>query len=54
MQNGGLVSRIRAAVAALFGVSDQAARTGSWWEVDLVLVVLLGSFALGIAAWFRL
>jgi len=54
MQSGGLIARIRGAIAALFGISDPAAHAGKWWEIDLIFVVLLGSLAIGMAAWFEL
>ena len=30
------------------------AQTGDWWEVDLILVVLLGSLVVGLSAWISL
>lgn len=42
---------IRSALAAMMGLSSEAARNGDWWEIDLILVVLLGSAALGLIAW---
>jgi hypothetical protein len=54
MLRGGLLYKVRTFVAGLFGISSEAARTGRWWEVDLLLVVLLGAFWLGIAAWIKL
>lgn len=54
MKRKGLIFRMRSAVAALFGVAADDAQRGVWWEVDLLLVLLIGAFALGIAAWSAL
>ena len=45
---------MRTAIAGLFGVANEDARTGQWWEVDAIFVVLLAAFILGIGAWLDL
>lgn len=44
---------IRSWIASMFGVKAEAARNGDWWEIDLLLVILLGAIALGAAAWLN-
>ena len=38
----------------MFGVSSEDARRGKWWEIDLLLVALLGVFIVGAMAWDQL
>ena len=54
MQRRGPLENIRERVATLFGVSNDAARKGLWWEVDLLLVILAGAFVTGLVAWNEL
>ncbi len=54
MKRTGLIFKLRSAVAALFGIAADDARRGLWWEIDLLLVVLIGALALGVAAWSEL
>lgn len=54
MRKDDLVRMMRAWVAARLGIKDAAAQDGSWWEIDAVIVLLLGSAALGLAAWIKL
>ena len=41
---------IRKFIASLLEVKDQEATNGEWWEIDLIIVILLGSFVLGLAS----
>jgi hypothetical protein len=34
-------------IAKLFGVRDDAAVDGDWWEIDVILVILLAAAATG-------
>jgi hypothetical protein len=54
MSRSGFLYRLRTAITHLFGVSSEDARHGRWWEVDLLLVVLLGAFILGAIAWIQI
>jgi len=45
-----LVLKIRSWLLERLGIPSQEARDGEWWEVDAILVLLLGSALLGIAA----
>jgi len=31
-------------IASLLGIHDEAARNGTWWEIDFILVLLFGAF----------
>lgn len=46
--------RLRSGLAALLGLSCREASDGSWWEIDLILVVLLGAGTVGIFAFLQL
>lgn len=46
------LDQARSLIAKIFGISAQEARDGSWWETDLILVIILGALLLGISAWF--
>ena len=48
------LTRIRNALAERLGIHAREARDGSWWEVDLLLVILAGSVVLGIVALVQL
>lgn len=54
MSPDGVLYLLRAATARLFGVSSEDARRGKWWEIDLLLVALLGVFIVGAMAWDQL
>ena len=54
MQRRGIINRIRGHIAHALGVSNDAAPDGKWWEVDLILVILGGALAIGIAAFIKL
>ncbi len=41
---------LRRWIAELFGIRDEAAANGDWWEIDFILVILLGTAATGIIA----
>lgn len=45
---------IRSWIAEKLGVKAEAAGVGDWWEIDLILVILLGAVCLGAAAWLQL
>jgi hypothetical protein len=45
---------LRSFIAGILGVSAESARNGDWWEVDLIIVTILGVFLLGIMAWSSL
>jgi hypothetical protein len=49
-----LIFHLRAGVARALGIKAREAGAGQWWEVDLVLVVLGGSLALGLWAFTQL
>lgn len=44
-----MVSQLRAWLAKRLGLKDQAARDGTWWEIDFILVLFVGSVIWG--AW---
>jgi hypothetical protein len=46
--------QLRSILAGLFGISDERARNGVWWEIDFIIVLLLGAFGLGAYAWTQL
>jgi len=48
------VRLLRSWLADLLEVRDEAARSGEWWEIDLILVVLFGAFLAGGLAWVAL
>lgn len=54
MQLRGIIPWHRARIAAVFGLKSEDAVSGKWWEIDLIIVILAGAFALGIAALIRL
>lgn len=54
MQRRGLLYHLRSVLAALLGLSGEQARNGDWWEIDLILIMLLGALALGVFAWVQL
>lgn len=45
------IHRIRGFLADRLGLRSSQARSGEWWEIDMILIVLLGSFILGVSAW---
>jgi hypothetical protein len=51
MPNRGPLYRLRSFVAARFGIADERARDGTWWEIDLVIVFFAGVIAWGFLAW---
>ena len=44
-----LIRRLRGWILARFGVSIDERATAAWWEIDLLIVLFLGAWALGIA-----
>ena len=54
MRRRGLLFRLRSALAARLGISSDQASNGGWWELDLLLVLLVGIFVLGGFAWAKL
>jgi hypothetical protein len=54
MDRKGLLYRIRSALSSTLGLASEEARRGQWWEIDLIIVTLLGSFMLGLAALAKL
>lgn len=54
MKRRGLIDRIRAGIATLFGVRSEHAVSEGWWELDLLFVMLAGAFALGVMAYVQL
>lgn len=49
-----MITWLRSLVAGAFGIRDPQAKRGAWWEIDLVLVIMLGSIALGAWAFTQL
>lgn len=49
-----MIGKLRAWVATRLGIKNPAAQNGTWWEIDAVIVLLCGSVALGLFAWFKL
>lgn len=43
---------LRTWIARRLGLESKSAKNGDWWEIDLILVILLGAAFLGAAAWF--
>jgi hypothetical protein len=49
-----MLQMMRSVVAGLLGIKAEEASNGDWWEVDFILVILLGSGAAGIIAWMSI
>jgi hypothetical protein len=49
-----MITWLRSLVADAFGIRDPQAKRGGWWEIDLILVIMLGSIALGAWAFTQL
>ena len=49
-----MIMRMRKWLLQRLGMGASGAQDGRWWEVDLLLVLLLGCVTLGILAWFGL
>lgn len=54
MRRGNFIDWLRGHVADLLGIRDKAASRGEWWEIDVVLAILMGSIISGIWAWSQL
>jgi hypothetical protein len=39
---------LRAWLAEAFGIRDDAAKNGEWWEIDFVIVILFGAILAGV------
>jgi hypothetical protein len=50
MRRQGIINRLRGHIADTLGIRSDDAAAGKWWEIDLILVILGGAFAVGIAA----
>ncbi|MGB3470864.1 MAG: hypothetical protein WBA51_08590 [Erythrobacter sp.] len=46
-----VLARIRGWLADRLDIKAQDARDGRWWEIDFILVLLLGVIVLGFLAW---
>jgi hypothetical protein len=53
MPKRGPLYQLRSYLAGLLGISDERARNGVWWEIDFIIVLLLGAFGFGAYAWMR-
>lgn len=53
MHHRGPLHLLRTTLAGLLGISDERSGNGTWWEIDLILVVLAGAMALGVFAWLE-
>jgi hypothetical protein len=45
-----LLYNLRSTIARLLGIKSREAQDGRWWEMDFLVVVLIGSAILGVAA----
>lgn len=54
MHKRGIIYRLRATLAGLLGIRSEAANKGAWWEIDLILIMLIGVFAVGVLAFSQL
>jgi len=54
MSKRGPLYQLRSYFAGLLGISDERARNGVWWEIDFIIILLLGAFAYGAYAWTQL
>jgi hypothetical protein len=54
MRNNNVIDLVRAWVARRLGERDVRATDGSWWEIDLIIVILLGSGIAGVAGLIKL
>lgn len=54
MRPRSIIHRLRAHIAETLGIKSQDAAQGKWWEIDLIIVILGGAFAVGIAALLQL
>ena len=52
MTPGSLIRRLRTYILKRLGIETPEHRTGLWWELDLLLVILLGTWAFGLVALF--
>lgn len=43
---------LRSFIAELLEIRDKDAKSGKWWEIDFIIVLLFGSFIAGAFAWF--
>ena len=46
-----ILTQMRQWLLRRLGIDTSEALDGRWWEVDLLLVLLLGGLALGMLAW---
>ena len=46
-----MLRALRSWIAAKLDIKDESAKNGDWWEVDLLIVVIFGSFLSAILAW---
>lgn len=49
-----IIHALRSWVAERFQIEDEAASRGYWWEIDLIIVILLGAVVVGMIAWFQI
>lgn len=54
MRRRGIINRLRSHIAHTLGIGSDDAANGKWWEIDLIIVILGGAFALGIVALIQL
>lgn len=54
MPRTNFIYRLRSWIAQRFEIQDEAARRGDWWEIDLIVVILLGAIVLGVWAWIEM
>lgn len=45
-----MINAARAWLSRRLGLSEKPAKDGSWWEIDLILVIFGGSILLGLLA----
>ena len=50
MRRGNFIDWLRRHVADLLGIQDKAASRGEWWEIDVVIAIIMGSIIIGIWA----
>lgn len=49
-----LLNTLRSILAQRLGIKSRRAADGTWWEIDFILVLLLGSVVIGLLAFVRL
>lgn len=47
------MQKLRKWVLELFGISLEKTDLSDWWEIDLIAILFVGAWAIGIWAWMQ-